>query len=206
MTRARLRYLNLQRACSVVRKVRLAATFFACTLGLSVHVSAQVPAAAPAGGDADKPPADKPPTAKVPADKPPATKPAADKPPIDTWGTDDSAAPTTTSAPDARVAAETAGNPAGLPADCPCAPLGEGNVRETAPPVRYTLEGIQVRGNTRTRDRVVLRYVPFKPGDVFDVDDPEVELSRYRLLGTGFFRDVQFSLRKGSARGFVVLV
>jgi hypothetical protein len=52
----------------------------------------------------------------------------------------------------------------------------------------------------------VLRYVPFKPGNVFDVDDPEVELSRYRLLGTGFFRDVQFSLKKGSQRGLVVLV
>jgi outer membrane protein assembly factor BamA len=72
--------------------------------------------------------------------------------------------------------------------------------------VRYTLEAIQVRGNTRTERRVVLRYVPFKPGDVFDVDDTEVELSRYRLLGTGFFRDVQFSLKKGSQRGLVVLV
>jgi len=72
--------------------------------------------------------------------------------------------------------------------------------------VRYTLEGVEVRGNTRTRSQVVLRYVPFKQGDVFDVDDPEVELSRYRLLGTGFFRDVQFSLRKGSMRGLVVLV
>jgi outer membrane protein assembly factor BamA len=72
--------------------------------------------------------------------------------------------------------------------------------------VRYTLEGVEVRGNTRTRAQVVLRYVPFKRGDVFDVDDPEVELSRYRLLGTGFFRDVQFSLRKGSMRGLVVLV
>ncbi|MCA9595953.1 MAG: BamA/TamA family outer membrane protein, partial [Myxococcales bacterium] len=46
----------------------------------------------------------------------------------------------------------------------------------------------------------------FKPGDVIEVDDPEVELTRYRLLGTGFFRDVQFSLRKGSSRGQVVLV
>jgi outer membrane protein insertion porin family len=72
--------------------------------------------------------------------------------------------------------------------------------------VRYTLEGVEVRGNTRTRTQVVLRYVPFKRGDVFDVDDAEVELSRYRLLGTGFFRDVQFSLRKGSTRGLVVLV
>jgi outer membrane protein insertion porin family len=73
-------------------------------------------------------------------------------------------------------------------------------------PLRYTLQSIQVRGNTRTERRVVLRYVPFKPGQVFDVDDPEVELSRYRLLGTGFFRDVQYSLKKGSARGLVVLV
>lgn len=73
-------------------------------------------------------------------------------------------------------------------------------------PLRYTLEAIQLRGNTRTERRVVLRYVPFKAGSVFDVDDPEVELSRFRLLGTGFFRDVQYSLKKGSARGLVVLV
>jgi outer membrane protein insertion porin family len=79
--------------------------------------------------------------------------------------------------------------------------------RDDAPvPVRYTLEAIQIRGNTRTERRVVLRYLPFKPGNVFDVDDTEVELSRYRLLGTGFFRDVQFSLKKGSQRGLVVLV
>jgi len=73
-------------------------------------------------------------------------------------------------------------------------------------PLRYTLEAIRIRGNTRTQRRIVLRYVPFKPGQVFDVDDPEVELSRFRLLGTGFFRDVQYSLKKGSARGLVVLV
>jgi outer membrane protein assembly factor BamA len=68
------------------------------------------------------------------------------------------------------------------------------------------LDAIEVRGNTKTSARVVLRYVPFKPGDVLDVDDPKVELTRYRLLGTGFFRDVQLSLRKGSERGHVVLV
>lgn len=72
--------------------------------------------------------------------------------------------------------------------------------------MRYTLQAVEVRGNTRTSTRVVLRYVPFAPGDVFDVDSPAVQLARFRLLGTGFFRDVQFSLRKGSARGLVVLV
>jgi outer membrane protein assembly factor BamA len=84
--------------------------------------------------------------------------------------------------------------------------LAEARSGPTALAVRYTLEGVEVRGNTHTRARVVLRFVPFKQGDVFDVDDPEVELSRYRLLGTGFFRDVQFSLRRGSSRGLVVLV
>jgi outer membrane protein assembly factor BamA len=72
--------------------------------------------------------------------------------------------------------------------------------------VTYTLEAIEVRGNTRTRARVILRYVPFEAGDVINVDDTELELSRYRLLGTGFFRDVQFSLRKGTERGRVILV
>jgi outer membrane protein insertion porin family len=72
--------------------------------------------------------------------------------------------------------------------------------------VRYTLESIVVTGNTRTGSRVILRYVPFEVGDVIDVDDPEVSLTRYRLLGTGFFRDVQFSLQKGSRPGYVVLV
>jgi outer membrane protein assembly factor BamA len=72
--------------------------------------------------------------------------------------------------------------------------------------VRYVLESVEIRGNHRTRSRVVLRYVPFSPGDVIDVHDPAVVLSRYRLLGTGFFRDVQFSLRKGSQRGHVILV
>ncbi len=72
--------------------------------------------------------------------------------------------------------------------------------------VRYTLEGIELRGNTRTSARVVLRYVKFRAGDVLDVDDPEIELVRYRLLGTGFFSSVQLSLRKGKERGSAVLV
>jgi outer membrane protein assembly factor BamA len=72
--------------------------------------------------------------------------------------------------------------------------------------LKYALDDIEVRGNSKTRSRVVLRYVPFRPGDIFDVDDPRVELTRYRLLGTGFFLDVQLSLRKGKLRGHVVLI
>jgi outer membrane protein insertion porin family len=90
-------------------------------------------------------------------------------------------------------------------ADEPRAPA----VAETKAPaakVKYTLEGIELRGNTRTAARVVLRYVKFRAGDVLDVDDPEIELVRYRLLGTGFFSSVLLSLRKGKARGSAVLV
>jgi outer membrane protein insertion porin family len=72
--------------------------------------------------------------------------------------------------------------------------------------LRYILEGVEVRGNTTTLARVVLRYVPFHAGDTLDVDDKEVELTRFRLLGTGFFKDVHLSLRRGSRRGYAVLV
>ncbi|MBI2388941.1 MAG: BamA/TamA family outer membrane protein [Deltaproteobacteria bacterium] len=71
--------------------------------------------------------------------------------------------------------------------------------------VHYQLEAIRIRGNTRTRERTILRYVPFRPGDEIDLDDSRLELVRYRLLGTGFFSDVQLSLSRGSKRGSVHL-
>jgi outer membrane protein assembly factor BamA len=117
---------------------------------------------------------------------------------VDTWGT---GAPAPTPAPSLA--------PPEPEGDFDVAPPTSGGMEapgDTATRVRYALEAIEVRGNSRTRDRVVLRYVPFKPGDVIDVDDPEVELTRYRLLGTGFFRDVQFALKKGAKRGQVILV
>jgi outer membrane protein assembly factor BamA len=72
--------------------------------------------------------------------------------------------------------------------------------------LRYTLQDIEIRGNTRTGSKVILRHVRFSPGDVLDVNDPEIELTRYRLLGTGFFASVQLSLRRGTRRGTAVLV
>ena len=134
--------------------------------------------------------------------------PAAAQIPLGPTGTPE---PETGSAEPPSPPASEAPQPAPPPPPPPAPVPGEAPDRvradDQAPvPVRYTLEAIQIRGNTRTDRRVVLRYLPFKPGNVFDVDDTEVELSRYRLLGTGFFRDVQFSLKKGSQRGLVVLV
>jgi outer membrane protein insertion porin family len=93
------------------------------------------------------------------------------------------------------------GGAAPVPSAAPDAESSPERVR-----MRYTLQGVEVRGNTRTRARVVLRYVPFRAGDLLDVNDPEIEHTRYRLLGTGFFSSVQLSLRKGERRGEVVLV
>jgi outer membrane protein insertion porin family len=165
-----------------IRERRRRSRVVALLLGLS-HATvafAQVPVSPPVDAVVDRTDPPPPPPAPAAAATTPAAPAAAD-------GPLDPAPPT----------GDEPGHPDREPA---------GNGANSAVPVRYTLEAIQVRGNTRTQRRVVLRYVPFKPGNVFDVDDPEVELSRYRLLGTGFFRDVQYSLKKGSERGLVILV
>ncbi|MBZ0121397.1 MAG: hypothetical protein K8H88_30655, partial [Sandaracinaceae bacterium] len=72
--------------------------------------------------------------------------------------------------------------------------------------IRYILERIDVRGQTRTDPGVIRNYLPLRPGQVLDVDDPAIEGSRWRLLGTGWFEEVRLALERGSERGRVVLV
>jgi hypothetical protein len=72
--------------------------------------------------------------------------------------------------------------------------------------IRYVLERVVVRSDGSTRPGLVRRFVPLEPGDVLDVDDPRIEAIRWRLLGTGWFRDVHLSLERGSRRGRVRLV
>lgn len=127
--------------------------------------------------------------------------PVTDDPVLDTWGT----------SPDSEAPA--------LPPSPPSEPLVKDLPRGDPPNVstlssdaaeltrvRYHLERIEVRGNARTRPGVILRYLPFHVNGEVDPADVEFTLARYRLLGTGFFREVDFSLRKGSKRGSVVLV
>lgn len=121
---------------------------------------------------------------------------------LDTWGTNNPTQPAPPMPSDAP----------GSWADFSSKPRHELDTTEVEgfskrhPRVRYTLDAVEIRGNTKTRSRVVLRYLPFSPGDLLDVDDPKLISARYRLLLTGFFRDVQFSLRKGTEPGHVVLV
>lgn len=136
--------------------------------------------------------------------------------PLKTWG-----------APEPTNEGEAPAAPAEAPPEPPRptmgTPIGEGPPPVEEPPrgqepspsvvraqgkvgLRYVLEGVQVQGNTSTLARVIMSFVPFRAGDVLDVDDKEIQLTRFRLLGTGFFRDVRLSLRRGSKRGYVVLV
>ncbi len=122
-----------------------------------------------------------------------------------TWGSDEPATPAPSAPP-----APTEPAPPSPPAASAAATEEPGDSAIVRSPghvgLRYVLEGIEVRGNTATLTRVVLRYVPFRAGDTLDVDDSGIELTRYRLLGTGFFRDVNLSLRRGTRRGYAVLV
>ena len=70
----------------------------------------------------------------------------------------------------------------------------------------YILEGVDVRGNERTLSRVIYGLLPWAPGDAIDPEDRRLLRARYRLIATGYFRDVELSLRRGSKRGRVVLV
>jgi outer membrane protein assembly factor BamA len=70
----------------------------------------------------------------------------------------------------------------------------------------YVIERIVVVGNSKTKKRVVERYLPFSRGDNLSPDDPRIQRARFRLLGTGNFRFVELSLRKGTRRGAVDLV
>ncbi len=72
--------------------------------------------------------------------------------------------------------------------------------------LRYLLERVEVVGNRRTKLRLIKRFVPIEPGSSFDVDDPEIQALRYRLLGTGWYDRVDLRLERGSLPGWVVLV
>lgn len=72
--------------------------------------------------------------------------------------------------------------------------------------VRYFLERVEIRGNTRTRGRVIRSYVPVQVGEVID---PEADLFgeiEWQLRSTGWFNRVELSIEPGARYGWVVLV
>ncbi len=66
------------------------------------------------------------------------------------------------------------------------------------------IEGIEILGNDKTEASVILRRILVRVGDL--IDDDLLEESRLRLLNSGFFEAVEFSLKRGSKRGRALLV
>jgi outer membrane protein insertion porin family len=81
---------------------------------------------------------------------------------------------------------------------------GAAEEEEAASP-QYFLDTIVIVGNHKTTDGTILHLVSLKKGQYFSPDDQELEKSRARLLATGWFSDVVFTLEKGSQKGHVVL-
>ncbi len=72
--------------------------------------------------------------------------------------------------------------------------------------LRYYLQRIEVRGNDRTRSRVVRNLVELERGDVIDPESDVLEAIEWRLRGTGWFSRVSISLEPARRRNWVVLV
>ena len=54
---------------------------------------------------------------------------------------------------------------------------------------KYYLESISIEGNTKTQQKVIIRELALKPGDVFDYK--RMQSSEKRLKNTGFFEEVR---------------
>ena len=93
--------------------------------------------------------------------------------------------------------------PAIPPIEAPT-PRGEGGAGSTN--LKYLLQSVEVVGNKSTRTRLIKTFVPIETGASLDVNDPEIEALRYRLLGTGWYDRVDLRLKRGSRPGWVVLV
>lgn len=67
------------------------------------------------------------------------------------------------------------------------------------------IEAIEITGNTATQTELIRRALPINPGDILHATDKRLRDSRYKVLALGYFRDVTLVMKKGSARGQVVI-
>jgi outer membrane protein insertion porin family len=68
------------------------------------------------------------------------------------------------------------------------------------------IEQIAIIGNDSTRRELILRSLPFAIGDELLSGDPRLRKARFKVLSLGFFRDVVMTMRRGSARGRVIVI
>ncbi len=68
------------------------------------------------------------------------------------------------------------------------------------------IEAIETVGNDVTSDRVIIQALPFAPGDRIAAGARRLRDARFKVLALGFFRSVRLTMRRGSARGRVIIV
>src|SRR5258708_24567123 len=88
----------------------------------------------------------------------------------------------------------------------PTEPTEDDHVHEDAEfgPV-IVIEAIEISGNTATQAQIIRRALPVTEGDAVHASDPRLRDIRYKIFALGYFRDVTLEMRKGSARGRVVI-
>lgn len=69
---------------------------------------------------------------------------------------------------------------------------------------RAHIENIIVRGNTKTKDHVIYRELPFETGDIFSAG--KIREGLYNLMNTGFFTNVVPDTPQGSTAGLMDLI
>lgn len=67
----------------------------------------------------------------------------------------------------------------------------------------YTLESIEIIGETKTQPSVIVDLLRLSPGQAVSV--ASLQNARLKLLATGYFRQAQFGMRPGSEKGKVIL-
>jgi outer membrane protein insertion porin family len=63
---------------------------------------------------------------------------------------------------------------------------------------------IIIKGNKKTKDKVIRREVVISEGELFD--SRKMQLSRERIYNLGFFKEVNIDVRPGSREGFMNLI
>lgn len=66
------------------------------------------------------------------------------------------------------------------------------------------IDMIIIKGNKKTKDKVIRREVLLKEGDLFD--SRKLQLSREKVYNLGFFKQVNIDVRPGSREGYMNLV
>jgi len=66
------------------------------------------------------------------------------------------------------------------------------------------IESIIIKGNTKTKDYVILRELLVKEGEIFNAK--KIQRSQQKIYNLGFFKNVNIDVRPGSAEGLMALI